>query len=132
MKRFTGREARATQKYLGYSYKKGVAVAKKIRGAHVDQAIRTLQFSPQQAARATLKVLKSAIANAVETKGMKAENLVVQHVLVNKATSYKRIKYRARGRADRMVRRNNHTTVVLGELDFSVPSKATEAASGES
>ena len=48
---------------------------------------------------------------------MRAEDLIVKHVLVNQATSFKRIKCRARGRADRIHRRNNHTTVVLGEMD---------------
>lgn len=108
-------EAKATQKFLGYSYKKGIKVAKKIRGKTVDEAIQILQFAPQAAARATLKILRSAIANAVETKGMSAEGLVVKTVLVNKAPCFKRIKYRARGRADRMQRQNNHTTVVVAE-----------------
>ena len=113
--KLTQNEAKATQKFLGYSYKKGIKVAKKIRGKTVDEAIQILQFAPQAAARATLKVLRSAIANAVETKGMSAEDLVVKTVLVNKAPSFKRIKYRARGRADRMQRQNNHTTVVVAE-----------------
>jgi large subunit ribosomal protein L22 len=113
--KLTQNEAKATQKFLGYSYKKGIKVAKKIRGKTVDEAIQILQFAPQAAARATLKILRSAIANAVETKGMSAEDLVVKTVLVNKAPSFKRIKYRARGRADRMQRQNNHTTVVVAE-----------------
>lgn len=129
--RLNDKEARATQKFLGYSYKKGNAVARKVRGLHVDEAIRVLQFSPQAAARATLKVLRSAMANAVETKGMKAENLVVKTVLVNKAPSFKRLKCRARGRADRMLRRNNHTTVVLGELDVVAPKPAADKAAAE-
>lgn len=113
--KLTQNEAKATQKFLGYSYKKGIKVAKKIRGKTVDQAIQILQFAPQAAARATLKILRSAIANAVETKGMNAEDLVVKTVLVNKAPGFKRINYRARGRADRMQRQNNHTTVVVAE-----------------
>lgn len=113
--KLTQTEAKATQKFLGYSYKKGIKVAKKIRGKTVNEAIQILQFAPQAAARATLKVLRSAVANAVETKGMNAEALVVKTVLVNKAPGFKRINYRARGRADRMTRQNNHTTVVVAE-----------------
>ncbi len=122
--KLTDKEARATQKFLGYSYKKGIKVARKIRGLHVDEALKILQFAPQAAARATLKILRSAMANAVETKGMKAENLVVKTVFVNRAPGFKRISYRARGRADRMVRQNNHTTVVLGEVEKSAPRAA--------
>ncbi len=114
--KMTGRVAKATQKFLGYSNKKGMIVARRLRGLTVDQALAVLQFSPLTAARATLKVLKSAVANATNTKGMKAEDLVVTAVMVNRAPGYKRINYRARGRADRMERRNNHTTVVLGEI----------------
>jgi len=129
--RLSDKEAKATQKFLGYSYKKGNAVARKVRGKHVDEAIRVLQFSPQQAARATLKVLRSAMANAVENHGMQAENLVVKTVLVNKAPSFKRLKCRARGRADRMLRRNNHTTVVLGEVETRSPEAKTDETSAE-
>lgn len=125
--KLTENEARATQKFLGYSHKKGIKVARKIRGKTVDEAIRILQFAPQAAAKATLKILRSAVANAVETKAMRAEALVVRAVLVNKAPSFKRIKYRARGRADRIQRRNNHTTVVLGE----VAPKAAPAAKAD-
>jgi len=109
------KEARATQKFLGYSYKKGIKVARKVKGLAVSRAIEVLQFAPQAAASATLKLIRSAMANAVENHGMREEDLVVKTILVNKAPSFKRLKYRARGRADRMVRQNNHTTVVLGE-----------------
>jgi large subunit ribosomal protein L22 len=116
MRKLNDKEAKATQKFLGYSYKKGNRLASKIRGKTVDEAIRLLQFSPQMAARATLKIIRSAMANAVENHGMKAEDLVVKTIMVNKAPGFKRLNYRARGRADRMVRHNNHTTVVLGEI----------------
>ena len=129
--RLTEKEARATQKFLGYSYKKGLVVAKKIAGKHVDEAIGILQFSPQQAGGATLKVLRSAMANATENHGMRAEDLVVKHVLVNQATSFKRIKCRARGRADRVHRRNNHTTVVLGEMDRGTKTPEQGEDAGE-
>lgn len=122
----TGKEARATQKFLRFSPRRGHKIVWKIRRKHVDQAIAILQFSPQKAARETLKVLKSAIANATKNHGMKAENLFVKEVLVDKAPSFKRIVYRARGRADRMARRNNHTTIVLGEI-----AEAKAAVKGE-
>jgi large subunit ribosomal protein L22 len=121
------KEAKATQKFLGYSYKKGIKVAKKIRGLDVNTAIRVLQFAPQAAAQATLKILRSAMHNATENHGMKLEDLVVKTVLVNKAPGFKRLKYRARGRADRMVRQNNHTTVILGEIARAVPVAAEQA-----
>lgn len=127
---WTEKEARATQKFLGYSYKKGIRIAKKISGLPVDEAISMLSFLPQAAARATLKILQSAVANAVNNHEMEAENLAVKAVLVNKAPSFKRLKYRARGRADRMLRRNNHTTVVLGEVASSAAPEKTEEDAG--
>lgn len=130
MRKLNEKEARATQKFLGYSYKKGNRLATKVRGKHVDEAIRLLQFSPQAAARATLKLIRSAMANAVENHGMKAESLVVKTIMVNKAPGFKRLNYRARGRADRMTRENNHTTVVLGEIAATQTSGPAASQAG--
>ena len=61
------------------------------------------------------KLLKSAIANAENNNGMKAENLYVAECYANKGPTMKRIHPRAQGRAYRIEKRMSHITIVLDE-----------------
>lgn len=110
-----GTEARATIRYLRYSAQKGRLVADLIRGRDVDEAAAILEACPKRAAVWTLKLLKSAKANAQNTKDMRPESLYVKSVYVDEGPTMKRIMTRARGRADRRFRRTCHTTIVLEE-----------------
>ena len=61
------------------------------------------------------KLLKSAIANAENNNGMKAEDLYVAECYANKGPTRKRIQPRAQGRAYRIEKRTSHITIVLDE-----------------
>ena len=61
------------------------------------------------------KLLESAIANAENNNGMKAENLYVAECYANKGPTMKRIRPRAQGRAYRIEKRMSHITIVLDE-----------------
>lgn len=105
----------AKAKYIRMSSSKIRIVLDLIRGKNVDEACAILSNMPSTAAEATLKVVKSAIANAENNKGLNKDNLYVAEVYATQAPTMKRIAYRAKGSADRILKRSSHITVVLDE-----------------
>ena len=74
-----------------------------------------LTYSPKKAADLVKKVLLSAIANAEHNEGADIDTLKVKTVFVDEGPSMKRIKPRAKGRADRIVKRTSHITVIVAD-----------------
>ncbi len=97
------------------SPQKARLVADQVRGLPVERALQTLQFSPKKAAHLMKKVLESAIANAEHNDGADVDELKVKAVFVDQAPVMKRIKPRAKGRADRILKRSSHITVVVAD-----------------
>jgi large subunit ribosomal protein L22 len=108
-------EAVAILKYARISAQKGRLVADQVRGLKVDRALNLLSFSPKKGADLLKKVLESAIANAEHNEGADVDELKVTKVYVDEGPSSKRIRPRAKGRADRIVKRTSHITVVVGD-----------------
>lgn len=108
-------EARAVAKYVQISPRKARQVTRLIQGKPVEEALTTLQFTPKKAAQIVHKVVRSAAANAENNHDMDADELIVSLAYVDEGPSLKRIRPRARGRADRYVRRMSHITVVVRE-----------------
>src|SRR5690606_23571977 len=98
-------EVAATLKGAKLSAQKARLVADQIRGKKVDEALNLLTFSNKKAADVIKKVLESAIANAEHNDGADVDDLKVSTVFVNEGRSLKRIMPRAKGRADRIVKR---------------------------
>ena len=113
-------EARASAKYVRISPRKARRALDLIRGTHVLEAQRRLQFSPLGASRTVSKVLRSAVANAEQNPGIIEENLVVKGGWVDEGPTLKRYRPRAYGRATQIRKRTSHITV---EVE-SVPQKA--------
>jgi len=90
-------------------------VADQIRGLPVEKAIQVLSFSPKKAARIVKKVLESAIANAEHNEGADVDELYVSTIYVDQGPVYKRIMPRAKGRANRILKRTSHITVCVKE-----------------
>jgi large subunit ribosomal protein L22 len=90
-------------------------VADQIRGLPVDKALQLLTFSNKKASDIIKKVLDSAIANAENNDGADVDALKVSEIFVDGATPLKRIKPRAKGRADRIVKRSSHITIRVAE-----------------
>ena len=107
-------EARAVAKYIRISPRKARLVVDLIRGKSVDEAEAVLRFTPNRAAEAAIKVLKSAAANAENNLHLNRDELKVMAAYVDEGPSLKRYKPRAQGRADRMLHRMSHITVVVG------------------
>ena len=90
-------------------------VADQVRGLPVEKAINILTFSPKKAAVMVKKVLESAIANAEHNEGADIDELKVSTIFVDEGATAKRIKPRAKGRADRIFKRSCHVTVKVSD-----------------
>ncbi len=108
-------ETRAIARGLRVSAQKGRLIADQIRGKPVEQALNILTFSPLKSAGLMKKVLESAIANAENNDGADIDELRVSAVQVNQGPTMKRLRPRARGRADRIIKRTSHVTVTVSE-----------------
>ena len=105
----------AKVKYVRMSPSKVRIVLDTVRGKKVEEAVAILANSPQSAAEVCLKLLKSAIANAENNKGLNRGDLIVDEAFATPGPTLKRIYIRARGRADRLLKRTCHITMILGE-----------------
>jgi large subunit ribosomal protein L22 len=108
-------QALAKHKFARSSAQKTRLVADQVRGLSVEKALNVLTYSPKKAAQLVKKVLLSAIANAEHNEGADIDTLKVKTIFVDEGPSMKRIKPRAKGRADRIVKRTSHITVVVAD-----------------
>ncbi|MGF1730594.1 50S ribosomal protein L22 [Photobacterium kasasachensis] len=108
-------EAIAKHRFARISPQKARLVADQLRGKPVAQALEILQFSNKKAADLIKKVLDSAIANAEHNEGADIDDLNVAKIFVDEGPTMKRIMPRAKGRADRILKRSSHITVVVAD-----------------
>ncbi|MGL5540418.1 MAG: 50S ribosomal protein L22 [Erysipelotrichaceae bacterium] len=108
-------EVKATAKTLRIPPRKARLVIDLIRGKSVEEAAAILKFTPNHAATAVSKVLKSAVSNAVNNNGMNEENLYVKACYANEGVTLKRFMPRAKGSASAIHKRTSHITVVVAE-----------------
>ena len=101
--------------YARVSVTKACFVLDAIRGKDVQTALAIVAYNPRYGSSVIEKLLKSAIANAENNNGLKAENLYVAECFANKAPTMKRVHPRAQGRAYRIEKRTSHITIVLDE-----------------
>ena len=106
----------AVAKDIRMSSSKVRIVLDHIRGKKANEAVAILTYMPQAGAAEALKVLKSAIANAENNKGLSSDNLYVAECYSTSGSLMKRISFRARGRADRLLKKTCHITIKLDEL----------------
>ncbi len=97
------------------SAQKARLVADQIRGKKVEEALDILTFSPKKGARIIKKVVESAIANAEHNEGADVDELRIGTIFVDEGLTLKRIKPRAKGRADRIFKRTCHITVKVAD-----------------
>ena len=108
-------EVKATAKTLRIPPRKARLVIDLIRGKNADEAAAILRFTPNVAAEAIAKVLKSAVANAVNNNKMDEEKLYVKACYVNEGVTLKRFMPRAKGSASAIHKRTSHITIVGAE-----------------
>ena len=106
-------ETRAYLKGSRLSPQKAGLVADVIRGKNVDEAMSFLEFSKKKASMIIRKLLESAIANAENNNNADIDKLSIKSIIVNQGMRLKRIKPRARGRADRITKPTCHIEIIL-------------------
>lgn len=106
-------EARAIARYVRIAPRKVRLVVDQIRGKNIAEARTILTFSERSAAETVLKVLNSAVANAENNYGMRADDLIVKTTFVDEGPTLKRIRPRAKGSASRIRKRTSHITIIV-------------------
>ncbi len=113
-------EVAAKLKGARISAQKARLVADQVRGKPVEEALNLLEFSPKKAAHIVKKVLDSAIANAENNEGADVDELKVSSIFVDEGMTMKRLRPRAKGRADRILKRSCHITVKVADGEGQV------------
>ncbi len=109
-------EAKAFADQIRISARKMRLVANEVRGFEVPEAADLLRNFPQKSSGVILKALKSAAANAkVLNPDVEEKDLYIKKIYVDEGISWKRHNPRARGRADRIIRRTSKLTIVLSD-----------------
>jgi large subunit ribosomal protein L22 len=108
-------EVRAVAKFVRVQPRKVRLVAAEVRGKPALSSADVLRFHPSKGAFCLRKVLMSAIANAQENHGASPEQLTIARIMVDEGPHMKRIIARAQGRANRILKKTSHITVVVAD-----------------
>ena len=108
-------EAKAIAKGVRIAPRKARLVVDLLRGKSVEEASVILSNMNKNAARYTLKVLTSAVANAENNLELDKTKLYVKEAYVNEGQTMKRIKFGSRGHVDPIKKRTSHITIVVSE-----------------
>ena len=112
-------EVSARLKGARLSAQKARLVADQIRGKGVEEALSVLAYSNKKGADIINKILNSAIANAEHNEGADVDELTVSSIYVDEGVVMKRLRPRAKGRADRILKRSCHITVKVTDSSES-------------
>ncbi len=110
-------DIQAKLRFLPISAQKVRLVVDVVRGKDAVEALETLRFMPQGAARPVFKLLSSAVANAEENFGVSRDDLYVAQIFADEAPTRKWRRFGARGRFKPLLRRSSHVTVILRERE---------------
>jgi large subunit ribosomal protein L22 len=110
-------EVAAKLKGARISAQKARLVADQVRGKGVEDALDLLTYSNKKAAQIIKKILDSAIANAENNEGADVDELKISSIFVDEGMTMKRLRPRAKGRADRILKRSCHITVKVADAE---------------
>ena len=110
------KKANAKVKYLRISPRKVRLVINAVRYKHPETAYGILMNFKKKAARMVEKIIKTAVANA-KVLGMDEKRLYISDIRADGGPVFKRFMSRSMGRADRILKRTTHLSVVLSESD---------------
>lgn len=106
-------EVKAVARYIHHSPRKLRLVSNLIQKHSVDEALQQLKFSPKKAAFPIIKVLNSAVANAVHNFDLNREQLYIKSLTVDAGPVIKKSFPRAQGRAFIVRKRTSHINILL-------------------
>jgi large subunit ribosomal protein L22 len=122
----------ATAKNIKVSPRKVRLVADSIRKLSISQATTALLVSRKRGAVSLKKTLDSAVANAVNNKSAKKDELKIKTINVTEGIAYKRYHYAGRGRTSPYVKKTSHINVVLEDnVKIEMPEIITPAMAPE-
>ncbi|AHF57419.1 50S ribosomal protein L22 [Spiroplasma eriocheiris CCTCC M 207170] len=90
-------------------------VADLIRNKKVGEAIVILDNTNKKSSVPVKKLVKSAVANAVNNNGLDADKLFIKEIFVNEGPTLKRFRPRAHGRAYEILKRTSHITITVSD-----------------
>jgi large subunit ribosomal protein L22 len=106
----------ATSKFLIASPTKVRPVATVLKLKSYSEAMAILENMPQKGARLLTKTMKSAASNALNrNKKLDEDMLFVKEIRIDEGPRLKRLWCRGRGRADTLLKRMCHITVIVDE-----------------
>ena len=108
-------EVKAVSKDTGVSPRKMRLIVDMVKGKKVQEALDILKFAPTPNAIIVAKTIKSAAANAENNFQMTPSDLKIVKITTDEARTLKRFRPRARGRANQILKRSSHITVVVSE-----------------
>jgi len=103
----------AKMKNVSISPQKVRLLARKMKGLNIQKALDSLSFSKKKCSFFIKKILNSAIANAEHNDGKDIDELIIKKIVVDEAPSLKRIRARAKGKANRIIKRSSHISIEL-------------------
>nr|QJA16184.1 ribosomal protein L22 [Siraitia grosvenorii] len=112
-------EVYALGQHISMSPHKARRVIDQIRGRSYEETMMILELMPYRACYPILKLVYSAAANASHNMGFNERNLVISKAEVNKSTTVKKLKPRARGRSYPIKRPTCSITIVLKNISFN-------------
>jgi large subunit ribosomal protein L22 len=108
-------QVQAKLKGAHLSAQKARLVADQVRGKGVEEALKLLSYSTKKGAAIVKKVLSSAIGNAEHNEGADVDELKISTICVDEGLTMKLIMPRAKGRADRILKRSCHITITVAD-----------------
>ncbi|MCO4783577.1 MAG: 50S ribosomal protein L22 [Candidatus Cloacimonetes bacterium] len=108
-------QAKAQVKNVRIAPRKMRLIVDMVRGKSVQQALEELKFASKRGVIVIEKLIKSAAANAVNNHNMSDKGLFIKEIFVDEGMPLKRIMPRARGKADRFMKKSSHATVIVAE-----------------
>jgi large subunit ribosomal protein L22 len=106
-------EVTSKQENIRISPRKMRLVAPAVKGMPVDSALLRLRFTPKDAARPIIAVIKTAKADAVHNYKLDEDKLVIKDIVVGEGPTLKRFRPVSRGRAHPIAKRTSRLVVVL-------------------
>ena len=105
--------SKAVLRFIRLSPTKARLIAREVQGMNAEEALASLEFMPNKAAKVISKVITSAVANG----GYEPEEVVISSCRVDRGPYLKRFRPRARGRASRIMKPTSHIYVEVAKKD---------------
>lgn len=111
-------EVYALGRHISLSADKARRVIDQIRGRSYEETLMILELMPYRACYPIFKLVYSAAANASYNMASNEANLIISKAEVNKGTTTKKLKPRARGRSYPIKRTTCHITIVVKDISL--------------